>query len=198
MLHLRPAFASLATGSVNFPVIVDENPPHFVRHLAATMLEQGIKPEIEAFDLVMHHNTTDLMAVARAGGAGNAKLLAYAPQAGTTAFHPACSCPMGQDATLRWPADNCRCTGCRTTGNRRLGDAGSDIDGRECADGPDRGARRDAGRRGGAGGPGGGGQSARRAARFRCGDGSLQKKLLEVGRPCRWMSMCGHPVRWPA
>jgi uncharacterized protein (DUF849 family) len=62
MLHLRPDMASLATGSVNFPTIVYENPPDFVRHLAQTMLERGIKPEIEVFDLAMLYNTADLVA----------------------------------------------------------------------------------------------------------------------------------------
>jgi uncharacterized protein (DUF849 family) len=61
MLHLRPDMASLATGSVNFPTIVYENPPDFVRSLAATMRDLGIKPEIEVFDLAMLYNTTDLV-----------------------------------------------------------------------------------------------------------------------------------------
>jgi 3-keto-5-aminohexanoate cleavage enzyme len=62
MLHLRPDMASLATGSVNFPTIVYENPPDFVRSLAATMRDGGIKPEIEVFDLAMLYNTADLVA----------------------------------------------------------------------------------------------------------------------------------------
>jgi 3-keto-5-aminohexanoate cleavage enzyme len=62
MLHLRPDMASLATGSVNFPTIVYENPPDFVRGLAATMRDYGIKPEIEVFDLAMLYNTADLVA----------------------------------------------------------------------------------------------------------------------------------------
>jgi uncharacterized protein (DUF849 family) len=53
--------ASLATGSVNFPTIVYENPPDFVRSLAKTMLDGGIKPEIEVFDLAMLYNTADLV-----------------------------------------------------------------------------------------------------------------------------------------
>jgi len=47
MLHLRPDMASLATGSVNFPAQVYENPPDFVEGLAKTMLEYDIKPEVE-------------------------------------------------------------------------------------------------------------------------------------------------------
>jgi uncharacterized protein (DUF849 family) len=62
MLYLRPDMASLATGSVNFPTIVYENPPDFVRSLATTMRDGGIKPEIEVFDLAMLYNTVDLVA----------------------------------------------------------------------------------------------------------------------------------------
>lgn len=62
MLYLKPDMASLATGSVNFPTIVYENPPDFVRSLAKTMLNDGIKPEIEVFDLAMLYNTADLVA----------------------------------------------------------------------------------------------------------------------------------------
>ncbi|MDA8252573.1 MAG: 3-keto-5-aminohexanoate cleavage protein [Rhodospirillales bacterium] len=62
MLYLKPDMASLATGSVNFPTIVYENPPDFVRNLARTMLDYGIKPEIEVFDLAMLYNTADLVA----------------------------------------------------------------------------------------------------------------------------------------
>ena len=62
MLYLRPDMASLATGSCNFPTIVYENPPDFVRSLAATMRDGTIKPEIEVFDLAMLYNTADLVA----------------------------------------------------------------------------------------------------------------------------------------
>jgi uncharacterized protein (DUF849 family) len=61
MLYLRPDMASLATGSVNFPTIVYENPPDFVRSLAITMRDSAIKPEIEVFDLAMLYNTADLV-----------------------------------------------------------------------------------------------------------------------------------------
>jgi uncharacterized protein (DUF849 family) len=60
MLHLRPDMASLATGSVNFPTIVYENPPAFVRELAAEMLRYGVKPEIEVFDLAMLYSGVEL------------------------------------------------------------------------------------------------------------------------------------------
>ncbi|HEY2020847.1 3-keto-5-aminohexanoate cleavage protein [Paraburkholderia sp.] len=61
MLDLRPDMASLATGSVNFPTTVYENPPDFVRTLAQMMLDHGIKPEIEIFDLAMLYSTVDLV-----------------------------------------------------------------------------------------------------------------------------------------
>ena len=60
MLHLRPDMASLATGSVNFPTNIYENPPDFVESLARSMLEYGIKPEIEVFDLAMLYNAANL------------------------------------------------------------------------------------------------------------------------------------------
>ena len=61
MLHLRPDMASLATGSVNFPTDIYENPPKFVDGLATTMLEYGIKPEVEIFDLAMLYNAVSLI-----------------------------------------------------------------------------------------------------------------------------------------
>lgn len=51
MLPLRPDMASLSVGSNNFPTRVYENPPELVDWLAAQMLEHGVKPEVEAFDL---------------------------------------------------------------------------------------------------------------------------------------------------
>ena len=59
-LNLRPDMASLATGSVNFPKQIYENPPDLVEDLARTMLEFSIKPEIEVFDLAMLYNARDL------------------------------------------------------------------------------------------------------------------------------------------
>ena len=60
MLHLRPDMASLATGSVNFPNGIYENPPDFVEGLANSMLEFEIKPEIEVFDLSMLYSAANL------------------------------------------------------------------------------------------------------------------------------------------
>ena len=53
MLQLKPDMASLATGSVNFPTRVYDNPPDLVDWLAAEMKAHGVKPEVEAFDLSM-------------------------------------------------------------------------------------------------------------------------------------------------
>jgi 3-keto-5-aminohexanoate cleavage enzyme len=61
MLHLKPDMASLATGSVNFPTRIYENPPDFVEGLAKTMLEHDIKPEVEVFDLAMLYNAANLV-----------------------------------------------------------------------------------------------------------------------------------------
>ncbi|MCR9220122.1 MAG: 3-keto-5-aminohexanoate cleavage protein [Alphaproteobacteria bacterium] len=60
MLSLRPDMASLATGSVNFPTSVYANPPDFIEQLAATMRAEGIKPEIEVFDLAMLYTAVTL------------------------------------------------------------------------------------------------------------------------------------------
>jgi uncharacterized protein (DUF849 family) len=61
MLYLKPDMASLATGSVNFPTVVYENPPDFIESLAKTMLDHGIKPEVEVFDLAMLYNAANLV-----------------------------------------------------------------------------------------------------------------------------------------
>jgi uncharacterized protein (DUF849 family) len=59
-LNLKPDMASLATGSVNFPKQIYENPPDLVDDLARSMLEFNVKPEIEVFDLAMLYNARDL------------------------------------------------------------------------------------------------------------------------------------------
>ena len=61
MLYLKPDMASLATGSVNFPASIYENSPDFVESLARTMLDHGIKPEVEVFDLAMLYNAAGLV-----------------------------------------------------------------------------------------------------------------------------------------
>ena len=62
MLFHRPDMASLATGSVNFKTMIYENHPELIRELAQTMLDYGVKPEIEIFDLAMLYNAANLVA----------------------------------------------------------------------------------------------------------------------------------------
>ena len=61
MLCHIPDMASLATGSVNFPKGIYENPPEFVDGLAMQMLDFCIKPEIEVFDVSMLYNAANLV-----------------------------------------------------------------------------------------------------------------------------------------
>ena len=61
MLWLRPDMASLATGSVNFPSSIYENPPDFVESLAREIAAQGAKPEVEIFDVAMLYNAAELV-----------------------------------------------------------------------------------------------------------------------------------------
>lgn len=61
MLYLKPDMASLATGSVNFPSHVYENPPDFIEALARKMLDYEVKPEVEIFDLAMLYNAANLV-----------------------------------------------------------------------------------------------------------------------------------------
>jgi 3-keto-5-aminohexanoate cleavage enzyme len=60
-ISVRPDMASLATGSVNFPSQIYENPPQLVEDLARNMLELGVKPEIEVFDAAMLYNAKSLV-----------------------------------------------------------------------------------------------------------------------------------------
>jgi 3-keto-5-aminohexanoate cleavage enzyme len=60
-LDLKPEMASLATGSSNFASQVNSNPSDFIQYLAKKMLENNIKPEIEAFDVAMISNAEFLM-----------------------------------------------------------------------------------------------------------------------------------------
>ena len=61
MLKLRPDMASLATGSVNFPTSIYENPPSFIDDLATEMIKYEVKPEVEVFDLAMLYNAVSLV-----------------------------------------------------------------------------------------------------------------------------------------
>lgn len=69
MLSLRPDMASLATGSVNFPTRVYDNPPDLVDWLAAEMKAYAIKPEIEAFDLSMIFQAVAMQQAGKIDGA---------------------------------------------------------------------------------------------------------------------------------
>ena len=60
-LELRPDMASLSTGSVNFPTIVYENSAALVTDLAAKMQANGVRPEIEIFDLSHLHGARRLV-----------------------------------------------------------------------------------------------------------------------------------------
>jgi 3-keto-5-aminohexanoate cleavage enzyme len=68
MLSLKPDMASLATGSVNFPTRVYDNPPELVDWLAGEMLRFGVKPEIEAFDLSMIFQAVAMQRAERING----------------------------------------------------------------------------------------------------------------------------------
>jgi len=55
-IDLKPDMASLATGSSNFSASVNSNSPELIEHLGKKMIEHGVKPEIEAFDVAMITN----------------------------------------------------------------------------------------------------------------------------------------------
>jgi uncharacterized protein (DUF849 family) len=60
MIGLKPDMASLATGSCNFPTRVYDNSPELIDSLASQMLEHGVKPEVEAFDLSMIFSAVEM------------------------------------------------------------------------------------------------------------------------------------------
>jgi len=51
--ELKPDLGSLTLSSLNFNKQASVNSPQMIQHLARRMLERGIKPELEAFDLGM-------------------------------------------------------------------------------------------------------------------------------------------------
>lgn len=55
-VYLKPEMATLTAGTVNFGDEVFSNPPEYLEKFARTMQEQGVKPEIEAFEVGMINN----------------------------------------------------------------------------------------------------------------------------------------------
>jgi uncharacterized protein (DUF849 family) len=68
MIPLKPEMCSLSTGSCNFPTRVYENSPELVEWLAAEMHTNGVKPEIEAFDLSMIFKAVEMQKAGRIVG----------------------------------------------------------------------------------------------------------------------------------
>lgn len=60
-VYLKPEMATLSTGSVNFGDDVFMNPPAYLEAFARAMQEQGVKPEIEVFDVGMINNALQLV-----------------------------------------------------------------------------------------------------------------------------------------
>jgi len=56
LLALRPDLATLTPGSVNFPNEIFANAPAAIEHLAGTMLDGGVKPVLQVFDMAMLYN----------------------------------------------------------------------------------------------------------------------------------------------
>jgi 3-keto-5-aminohexanoate cleavage enzyme len=52
-IELSPDMASLTLGSMNFPRQASVNSPEMIRKLAGKMLEYGVKPELEVFEVGM-------------------------------------------------------------------------------------------------------------------------------------------------
>jgi 3-keto-5-aminohexanoate cleavage enzyme len=60
-VELRPEMATLTTGTVNFGEEVFSNPMSNVAIFAQAMVDQGIKPEIEVFEIGMVNNALQLV-----------------------------------------------------------------------------------------------------------------------------------------
>lgn len=58
---MKPDMASLTLSSLNFQQQASTNPPETIRRLAQKMLENGIRPELEVFDLGMANFLSVLM-----------------------------------------------------------------------------------------------------------------------------------------
>lgn len=55
VLALRPDMGSLTLSSLNFTAQASTNSPEMIQQLALKMLEEGVRPELEVFDLGMLH-----------------------------------------------------------------------------------------------------------------------------------------------
>jgi 3-keto-5-aminohexanoate cleavage enzyme len=60
-VYLKPEMATLSTGSVNFGDDVFLNPPAYLEEFARAMQENGVRPEIEVFDVGMINNALQLV-----------------------------------------------------------------------------------------------------------------------------------------
>jgi len=60
-VYLKPEMATLSTGSVNFGDDVFLNPPSYLEEFARVMKENGVRPEIEVFDVGMINNALQLV-----------------------------------------------------------------------------------------------------------------------------------------
>ena len=60
-VFLKPEMATLSTGTVNFGDDVFFNSPEYIEEFARAMLEQGVKPEIEVFEVGMIENALRLL-----------------------------------------------------------------------------------------------------------------------------------------
>lgn len=60
-IELKPEMATLTTGTVNFGEEIFSNPLPMIAEFAKVMVEQGVKPEIEVFEVGMIHNALSLV-----------------------------------------------------------------------------------------------------------------------------------------
>jgi 3-keto-5-aminohexanoate cleavage enzyme len=60
-IELKPEMATLTTGTVNFGEEIFANPLPMIAEFAKVMVEQGVKPEIEVFEVGMIHNALSLV-----------------------------------------------------------------------------------------------------------------------------------------
>ena len=60
-VELKPEMATLSTGTVNFGDDVFANPPQLIETFAKAMQANGVKPEIEVFDVGMVQNALNLV-----------------------------------------------------------------------------------------------------------------------------------------